>query len=70
MRDIIPRRFFTLTDQDTQYTNSRSQRFNTFEEAKQEAEARIKRDRNEGVYILQAVALVRRSTPPIETINL
>jgi hypothetical protein len=51
--------FYTLTDRHTEYTNSRSKRFDSFEEAKKEAEFRLSASQScKGIYILEAIALV------------
>lgn len=51
--------FCTITDKDTEYTNSRSKRM-TFDEAVEEAQRRISSNpRHPGVFILQAVAIVK-----------
>ena len=76
--------FYTLTDKNTEYTNSRSQRFATLEQAREAAKQRIVRaiesgelHRGEasrsGVYILRAVEFLEPETPvvpPIRTTTL
>ena len=53
--------FYTLTDEDTKYCNSRSKRFDTFEEAQKEAEQRVtinSTGARRAIFIMQAVAIV------------
>ena len=62
--------FFTLTDRDTRYCNSRSERFDTFEQATRVAKARIALYAKEhggqhpGVIIMKSVAFVE-PVPPV-----
>ena len=66
--------FFTVTDKDTCFTNSRSKRYPTFAEAEAEARCRLTlggRDASGGgVYIMQAVALVELAPRPTTTTKL
>ena len=75
--------FYTLTDKNTEHTNSRSTRYATLEDARKAAKDRITRavefrepSRNaslSGVYILRAVEFLEPETPvvpPIRTTTL
>lgn len=55
--------FYTITDQNTEHTNSRSKRFDSFNEAKDEAGRRLQRRDSTGMIIMKAVALVTSSDP-------
>lgn len=72
-------KFYTVTDQDTQYTNPFSTRFSTIEEAIQDAKNRISRHTPatqvpvRGVFVMEAIKFVGQippPTPPIEVIDL
>jgi len=57
--------FFTITDVDTKYTNSRSKRFPTAEEATAAAQLRLTMDPdNVGVHIMMCVGTVTPSPNP------
>jgi hypothetical protein len=61
--------FFTITSKNTTHTNSRSHRFDKFEDAQAAAVGRIARGEAEGdaVFILKAVALVEPIQPKCTT---
>lgn len=63
-------RFWTVTNSNTQHTNDRSTRFASYDRAVHEATARIESGRSSEVIILESVAIVRRTAPPIEIISL
>lgn len=61
-----------MTDRDTSFTNSRSERFPSEGAAIEEARRRLARypDCHKGVYILEAVKFVGPAPLPIEVVNL
>lgn len=64
--------FYTVTDRNTEHTNSRSRRYATEEEALNEAKSRLERgsaNSKDGVYVLKAVKLVQ-SQPNITVLAL
>ena len=61
--------FFTLTDVNTElaYTNSRSRRFNTEEEAIAEARERLTLGSSvKGIFVLKAIGVVERDLAPVK----
>lgn len=62
------KKFWTVTDWNTQNTNSRSTRFDTEDRAVKEATRRVENG-VDGVYVLEAVKFVRRKQQPIEVID-
>ena len=61
--------FFTITNQHTHETNSRSKRYNTIEEAATEAQRRLANKETEGVIILKAVEIVTLAQPVLPPIK-
>lgn len=59
-------KFWTITDSDTTFTNSKSRKFYAFDDAVSAAKLRITNNTTSEVTILEAVAVVRptRPTPP------
>ncbi len=58
--------FYTITDETSDSTNSRSTRYPSLERAIQSASSRLSGNSNlKGVIVLQAVKLVKRESPPI-----
>lgn len=61
----MSKKFFTLTDEYSEYTNSRSTRYPTLGMAQTEALKRLRMravngsHSNEGIYILEAIQIVR-----------
>ena len=52
--------FFTITDSDTRFTNSRSKRFTTIDAAKVSAYERLRdKKADAGVFILKTVMLIQ-----------
>jgi len=68
----MPAPFFTLTDGNTQFANSRSQRYSTFEAAEREAARRVGNSTEMGkeLFILRSVAVVRRKPIATETVKI
>jgi hypothetical protein len=60
--------FYTLTDVDTEHTNSRSRRYDDKASAIAGAEARINAGSTKAVVIMQAIELVRRAPTPVEVV--
>lgn len=63
-------KFWTITDADTTFTNSRSTRFTDYGRAVTAAKSRIENNSAHEVIILEAVAIVKPTHPPIEVVNL
>jgi hypothetical protein len=65
----MQKKFWTITSEHTTHTNDRSTRFENKAAAVTAAEIRLATNTlTTGVFILEAVALVKRTTPPVEII--
>lgn len=64
------KKFYTITDANTEHTNSRSTKFPSYEAAIESATSRINGFRSDEVYILEAVAVVRKVAIPVEVVTL
>ncbi len=64
-------KFWTITSEHTEHTNDRSSRFSNKEAAIKAASYRLDAKHEvTGVYVLEAVALAKRSAPPVEVVDL
>lgn len=62
-------KFWTLTESNTEHTNSRSKRFSSLDEALATASRLVESGKSKEIFVLVAVKVVRHKTQPVEILD-